>query len=577
MKNIDRGHIFVLLFIAWLLFTFFTYDQVNEVYYYPTFLNYMEESKIESALVIGDRVQARLSDGTQIRTYKPSDINIAQLFVEHEIPFVVKPETNPTNYLSLLASLFLIGLVLFAFNSIRSRTNLHVSENKPLSHENPVDINFSHVAGIDEEKQELEEIVSYLKNPKKFQQLNARIPRGVLLVGPAGTGKTLLAKAVAGEAGVPFFSTSGSSFAEIFVGVGPARVRKLFEDAKKHAPCIVFIDEIDSMGKKRGTSVGNDERENTLNQLLVEMDGFDSADGVIVLAATNIPDILDPALLRPGRFDRQIFVAPPDLKGREAILKVHTKDKPIKDIDFELLARQTPGFTGADLANLVNEAALIAIRENQEFITMKHFELAIDRVIGGVEKPSKIISELEKKLVSYHEAGHALVAHILTNNVHKVSIIPRGQAGGFTMLLPDESPYASKNRLLNTVKILLAGRAAEELIFGEVTTGAQDDLRKSTNIVKNLIVKYGMSSFGPVTFEDDNVFKHNFSEHTGKKIDEEIINTLNACYEEAKKILIENRSKLNLLAHALMEKETLNASQVRELIGEMKNVQKNVS
>lgn len=561
--------LFALLVIAWLVFSYMNNNFITEVSYYPTFINCVENGQVQSARISGNRIYAVLQDGKSIRTYKPAEVDITQLLIEHEIPLTVKPETDPTSFLSLLTSVVLIGLIVKVFNSLHNKTSYNMSENAPSGKKHSTNINFSHVAGIDEEKRELEEIVTYLKNPEKFYHMRARIPRGVLLVGPAGTGKTLLAKAVAGEAGVPFYSTSGSSFAEMFVGVGPARVRKLFEDAKKNAPCIIFIDEIDSIGRKRGSFVNNDERENTLNQLLVEMDGFSSVEGIIVLAATNRPDILDPALLRPGRFDRQIYIGLPDIKGREEILKVHTKDKPIKDVDLSLIAKQTPGFTGADLANVVNEAALAAIRDSENFITMKHFEQAIDQVIAGTEKPNKVIKDTEKKLVAYHESGHALVAHILTGNLHKVSIIPRGKVGGFTMVLPDESPYMSKAHILNMVRVLLAGRAAEELIFNEVTTGAQDDLKRSTELVKNIITKYGMSSFGPVIFEDDNTFRPGFSEDMAKKIDSEILYTINSCYEETKILLARFRAKLDLLANALIEKETLHASEIRELIGEI--------
>lgn len=567
MKKIP---IILIIFLIWISFSVFN-QSVKEISYYPDFLNLIKDqgSQIEYIVLTGDKIQARLTDETVIRTYKPTNENISELLIEKEIPFTAQPEPTPNNYISLFTSIVIISIVIYMFRSIKNKTPLNYGKSNAQKYDNISRITFDHVAGIDEEKYELQEIIKFLRNPEKFQKLGARIPRGVLLAGPSGTGKTLLAKAVAGEAQVPFFSTSGSSFAEMFVGVGPSRVRHLFENAKKNAPCIVFIDEIDAMGKQRGSSVNNDERENTLNQLLVEMDGFNSNQGIIVIAATNRPDVLDPALLRPGRFDRQIFVGPPDIKGRESILEVHTKNKPIdKDVDLKLLAKQTPGFTGADLENLVNEAALLALRRDKDTISMDDLEGAIERVVAGTEKPNKVISNHEKKVVAFHEAGHALVGYLLNNNVHKVSIIPRGMAGGYTMMLPEETSYISKSQLLNKIKTLLAGRAAEEIIFGKdnITTGAQNDLERSTAIVRKMTTEYGMNSLGPITFTEQNMFKHNFSERTSQLIDKEIQDTINNCYNETKNILKENQSKLNALAQALIEKETLDSAEINKIL-----------
>lgn len=442
---------------------------------------------------------------------------------------------------------------------------------------------FKDVAGADEVKEELEEIVEFLKTPRKFNEIGAKIPKGVLLFGPPGTGKTLLAKAVSGEAGVPFFSISGSDFVEMFVGVGASRVRDLFEQAKKNSPCIVFIDEIDAVGRQRGAGLGggHDEREQTLNQLLVEMDGFNGNEGIIIIAATNRPDILDPALLRPGRFDRQVVVNVPDIKGREEILRVHVKGKPLAlDVNLEVLARRTPGFTGADLANLVNEAALLSARRNEKKVGMKSLEDSIERVIAGPEKKSRVISEFEKKLVSYHEAGHALLGEYLphTDPLHKVSIIPRGRAGGYTLLLPKEDRnYMTKSQLLDQVTMLLGGRVAEALVLHEISTGASNDLERATGIVRKMITELGMSEeLGPVTFghKEEQVFlgrdiarDRNYSESVAQAIDNEVRRIIDESYQKAQDIIIEKMDILHAIAQALMENETLEAEGFREIIG----------
>ncbi|NLM76154.1 MAG: ATP-dependent metallopeptidase FtsH/Yme1/Tma family protein [Clostridiaceae bacterium] len=447
--------------------------------------------------------------------------------------------------------------------------------------DNKLKVRFSDVAGADEEKAELEEIVEFLKEPKKYVELGARIPKGVLLVGPPGTGKTLLAKAVAGEAGTPFFSISGSDFVEMFVGVGASRVRDLFDQAKKNAPCIVFIDEIDAVGRHRGAGLGggHDEREQTLNQLLVEMDGFGVNEGVIVLAATNRPDILDPALMRPGRFDRQIVVSYPDIKGREAILRVHAKNKPLDDdVDLKDIAKTTPGFTGADLENLLNEAALLAARKNKKKISMAEIKEANYKVVMGPEKKSRVISDKERKLTAYHEAGHAITVRVISSTltVDRVTIIPSGRAGGFTSFKPDEDrQYVTKSQLLEQIVVSLGGRAAEEIIFGEISTGAANDLKQANSVARNMITKYGMSSelsnlvFGD---ESDEVFlgksyvhARNFSEAIQAKIDAEVKKIIDDAYQKAKDILTEYRQRLDDVANALLDKERLEADEFEEI------------
>lgn len=438
-------------------------------------------------------------------------------------------------------------------------------------------VTFADVAGIPEAKVELEEVVSFLKEPEKFKKVGAKIPKGVLLLGGPGTGKTLLAKAVAGEAKVPFFSMSGSEFVEMFVGVGASRVRDLFNKARKSAPCIIFIDEIDAVGRKRGSGQGggNDEREQTLNQLLVEMDGFGTDETIIVLAATNRPEILDKALMRPGRFDRQVIVDNPDIKGREEILKVHIRGKKIaKDVDLSIIAKKTPGFVGADLANMLNEAAILAAREGREEITMDDLEEASEKVSIGPERKSKVVVEKERKISAYHEAGHAVVTHLLPNTdpVHKVTIVPRGRAGGFTMSLPEEEKgYYFKSEYLNMIKYALGGRAAEQIVFNDITTGASSDIQHVTGIVHSMVKVYGMSDkFGPIlldgTREGDLFQQKYYSEETGKDIDEEILSIVNTQYQETLKLLRDNFDKLDVIAKALLEKETLNRAEFEALM-----------
>ncbi|WP_317951185.1 ATP-dependent zinc metalloprotease FtsH, partial [Rossellomorea marisflavi] len=457
----------------------------------------------------------------------------------------------------------------------KSKAKLYSEEKKK--------VRFKDVAGADEEKQELVEVVEFLKDPRKFSEIGARIPKGVLLVGPPGTGKTLLARAVAGEAGVPFFSISGSDFVEMFVGVGASRVRDLFENAKKNAPCIIFIDEIDAVGRQRGAGLGggHDEREQTLNQLLVEMDGFGANEGIIIVAATNRPDILDPALLRPGRFDRQITVDRPDVNGREAVLNVHAKNKPLDDsVDMKAIAQRTPGFSGADLENLLNEAALVAAREDKKKIDMRDIDEATDRVIAGPAKKSRVISEKERKIVAYHEAGHTVIGCVLdeADMVHKVTIVPRGQAGGYAVMLPKEDRYfMTKPELLDKITGLLGGRVAEEVIFGEVSTGAHNDFQRATGIARKMVTEYGMSEkLGPLQFgqqQGGQVFlgrdinsEQNYSDAIAHDIDLEMQRFINESYARAKTILTENRDKLELIAKTLLEVETLDAAQIKNLM-----------
>ncbi|KZE46671.1 cell division protein FtsH [Brevibacillus parabrevis] len=510
-----------------------------------------------------------------------------------------KVEFNPAEgnsiWLTFLTSIipFVIIFILFFFllnnaqgggsrvmNFGKSRAKLYNEEKKRVT--------FDDVAGADEEKAELEEVVEFLKDPRKFNAVGARIPKGVLLVGPPGTGKTLLARAVAGEAGVPFFSISGSDFVEMFVGVGASRVRDLFENAKKNAPCIIFIDEIDAVGRQRGAGLGggHDEREQTLNQLLVEMDGFGGNEGIIMVAATNRPDILDPALLRPGRFDRQITVDRPDIKGREAVLKVHARNKPLgEDVKLDVIARGTSGFTGADLENLLNEAALLTARKNKKQISMKEVDEAIDRVIAGPAKKSRVVSEDERRLVAFHEAGHTIIGYHLRNAemVHKVTIIPRGQAGGYTVMLPKEDRFfATKSDLLDKIVGLLGGRVAEELVLGDISTGAHNDFQRATAIARSMITEYGMSKLGPMQFgkSQGQVFlgrdygnERNYSDKIAYEIDLEMQNIINECYAKCTELLTKHRDQLDLIANTLLRVETLDAEQIKQLIetGKMDN------
>lgn len=500
---------------------------------------------------------------------KPSSFNWGGLFLNF-LPLIL--------FGALLFFLFRSarGANTQAFNFGRSRARL-VTGSKPT-------VTFADVAGVDEAKQELQEVVEFLKSPQRFQALGARIPRGILLVGPPGSGKTLLARAIAGEAGVPFFSISGSEFVEMFVGVGAARVRDLFEQAKRNAPCIIFVDEIDAVGRHRGAGLGggHDEREQTLNQILVEMDGFDTNTNVIVLSATNRPDILDPALLRPGRFDRHVIIDQPDINGRKAILQVHAKGKPLsEDVNLETIAKQTPGFSGADLANLINEAAILAARRNRKNVGLKELEDAIDRVIAGPEKKSRLISPKEKEIIAYHEAGHALVAKMLPNAdpVHKISIVARGMMGGWTRFLPTEDRHLwTRSQFEDRLAVSLAGRVAEEVAFNEVTTGAQNDLEQATRLARKMVTEYGMShNLGPRTFgrREELIFlgkeiteQRNYSEKIAEEIDKEVRDLIEQAYNTAKKIMTENKERLGLIAQSLITKETLEEAELDSLFKE---------
>ncbi|OPX84469.1 MAG: ATP-dependent zinc metalloprotease FtsH [Pelotomaculum sp. PtaB.Bin104] len=592
VKNLSI-YLLIVLAIIFLLKYATPNKNVAEPLTYDKFYNDVLQGQVKNVLIQTENLTYVITgekiDGTKFETKAPAaDTALLEALKDKNVEQKFELPAQPGWWTGLLTTLLPILLFVFLFfflmqqtqgggNRVmsfgKSRARLQTDEKKKVT--------FSDVAGADEVKEELEEIVEFLKNPKKYQELGAKIPKGVLLFGPPGTGKTLLARAVAGEAGVPFFSISGSDFVEMFVGVGASRVRDLFEQAKKNAPCIVFVDEIDAVGRQRGAGLGggHDEREQTLNQLLVEMDGFSPNEGIIILAATNRPDILDPALLRPGRFDRQVVVDAPDVSGRKEILKVHSRGKPMDpEVNLEIIARRTPGFTGADLANLTNEAALLAARQNRKTVTMADLENSIERVIAGPEKKSKVISEKEKWLVSYHEAGHAVVGYLLPNTdpVHKVSIIPRGRAGGYTLLLPKEDRYyATKSQLLDQVTMLLGGRVAEAVVLKEISTGAQNDLERSTEIVRKMVMEYGMSDLGPTTFghKQDTPFlgrdlsrDRNYSEEVANAIDIEVRGTIDSSYNKAKQLLEEHLDTLHLVAKTLFEKETVEAEEFAELM-----------
>ncbi|MDD4548933.1 MAG: ATP-dependent zinc metalloprotease FtsH [Syntrophomonadaceae bacterium] len=553
----------------------------------------VEQNEVATALVEVDdniyKISGTLKNSNKYTTTVSRESDIIKLLREKRINVSTQEVPPPPFWMSLLTTLLpiiiLIAFLIFIMNQTQGGGNRVMQFGKSkarLMDGEDVKISFNDVAGAEEAKEEMQEVVEFLKNPQKFIKIGARIPKGVLLYGAPGTGKTLMARAVAGEAGVPFFSISGSDFVEMFVGVGAARVRDLFEQAKKSAPCIVFIDEIDAVGRQRGAGLGggHDEREQTLNQLLVEMDGFSTNEGIIVMASTNRPDILDPALLRPGRFDRHILIDRPDVRGREAILKVHIKDKPIEeDVNLGILAKRTPGFTGADLANVVNEAALLTARRNKEEITMNELEESIERVLAGPEKKTRVISEKEKRLVAFHEAGHALVSYFLpdTDKLHKISIIPRGRAGGYTLLLPEEDRnYMTRSHLLNEITTLLGGRVAEALVLNDISTGAQNDLERASGIVRKMITEYGMSDeLGPLTFghKSEEVFlgrdisrDRNYSDAIAYAIDKEASIYMENSYKKAEHILQENMDKLHQVAAKLMENETMEASEFEAIM-----------
>jgi len=561
---------------------------------YSQFLSYIEDGSVEEVVFDGDAIHVE-RQGEQFITYNPETENTALIGTldEHNVVIQASPPRQQSFLLQLFISSFPILLLIAVWvyfmrqmqggGAGRGAMSFGKSRARLLG-EDQVSVTFADVAGIEEAKEEVVEIVEFLKDPAKFQRLGGKIPKGVLMVGSPGTGKTLLARAIAGEAKVPFFTISGSDFVEMFVGVGASRVRDMFEQAKKHAPCIVFIDEIDAVGRHRGAGLGggHDEREQTLNQLLVEMDGFEGNEGVIVISATNRPDVLDPALLRPGRFDRQVVVPLPDVRGREQILKVHMRKVPIaKNVRPSVIARGTPGFSGADLANLVNEAALLAARANRRTVSMDEFDKAKDKIMMGTERRSMVMSEDEKKLTAYHESGHAIVGLKVPDHdpVYKVSIIPRGRALGITMFLPEEDRYSySKQRLMSSMKSLYGGRIAEELIFGPayVTTGASNDIERATEIARNMVTKWGLSDrLGPLTYSEDDgeiflgrsVTRHKqVSDVTAHVIDEEIRTLIDTCYEDAKQILSTNESTLHLMADALMKYETIDETQISDIM-----------
>jgi cell division protease FtsH len=582
--------VFVCLFMI-LLFNLFTVPNQHpeDPVIFSEFMAQLERGDVEKVIIKENNISAILRDGTRIQTYAVEYPDLVKVLREKSVQIEAKPQDDGPWYITFLLSwgpfILFLGLWFFLMRQMQVGGNKALSFGKSRARmltEEKKKITFADVAGVDEAKQEVVEIIEFLKDPQKFQKLGGRIPKGVLIVGPPGTGKTLLAKAIAGEAGVPFFSISGSDFVEMFVGVGASRVRDLFEQGKKHAPCIIFIDEIDAVGRLRGAGLGggHDEREQTLNQLLVEMDGFDTTEGVILIAATNRPDVLDPALLRPGRFDRQVVVNRPDVRGRAEILNVHTKKVPISsDVDLEQIARGTPGFSGADLENLVNEAALWAARLDKKSVDQIDFENAKDKVLMGVERKSMVLTEEEKRTTAFHEAGHALMAILLpgTDPVHKVTIIPRGRALGMTMQLPiDDRHSYSKDFLYNTLSILFGGRVAEELIFKSVTTGAGNDLERATELARKMVCEWGMSEkLGPLTFgkKDEEVFlgrdfgsKRDFSDQVALEIDKEVKRLVVEAYDRTTRILTEHIHSLRAIAEALLEKEVLDGVEVDQIV-----------
>lgn len=560
----------------------------------------VKDGDVRRIQVMGNQMVVTFNDNTRATSYKSPESTAQEQFVLfgitpqqiENIEWVFPPQSNwPSLGISLLTAflpiLLIGGLIFFMFRQAQGTNNQAMAFGKSRARMFTSDqpsVTFADVAGADEAKEELAEVVEFLKEPEKFIQLGARIPKGVLLVGSPGTGKTLLSKAVAGEAGVPFFSISGSEFVEMFVGVGASRVRDLFEQAKRHSPCIIFIDEIDAVGRQRGAGLGgsHDEREQTLNQILVEMDGFDTDTNVIVIAATNRPDILDPALMRPGRFDRRVVLDRPDVKGREEIVKVHVRGKPLApDVDLTVLAKMTPGFVGADIENMVNEAAILAARKNKKTINDKDFQEAIERVILGPERRSRVISKAEQRITAYHEAGHAVVGHLLPHSdpVRKVTIMPRGLSGGSTLFLPDEDiAYVTRSRMKDQIVVALAGRAAEEIVFDEITTGASSDLERVTKLARAMVTRFGMSEkLGPMMFgqKEEMIFlgreiseQRDYSEAVAEEIDTEVRKIVNVAYDEARRIINENREKLNLVADRLLEVETLDAKEFLGLMGE---------
>jgi len=589
IKNIALWVVIALIMV--MLFNMFNKptSEIN-TYAFSEFLQILEKGEVKEVTIQGREIKGLLIDDTPFDSYAPDDPKLVERLMEENVLISAKPTDDSPWYMSVLISwipmLLLIGVWILFMRQMQSGGTKAMSFGRSkakLMTQDKMKVTFADVAGVNEAKEELEEIIEFLKEPKRFTSLGGRIPKGVLLLGPPGTGKTLLARAVAGEAGVPFFSMSGSDFVEMFVGVGASRVRDLFAQGKQHAPCIIFIDEIDAVGRHRGAGLGggHDEREQTLNQLLVEMDGFESNEGVILMAATNRPDVLDPALLRPGRFDRQVVVARPDVKGREGILKVHSRNIPLaEDVDLTILAKATPGFSGADLSNLVNESALLAARKDKTKVTMDDLEMAKDKVLMGVERKSMVISEEEKNTTAYHEAGHALVAKKLPNAdpVYKVSIIPRGRAMGVTQQLPiDDRHTYSKDYLLATISVFMGGRVAEELVLNCLTTGAGNDIERATDMARHMVTEWGMSSLGPLSYgkADQEIFlgrdisnRVDYSELTAQKIDEEVKSIVTECYNKTKEIIQNNLDILHKIAQRLREKEVIDGAEIEQIIQE---------
>jgi cell division protease FtsH len=590
-KNLALWIVIVLMMI--MLYNIFSQQQHGETEIgYSQFLTMVEKDQVTNVVIQGEELTVTNQAGERYMVYAPKDDALVSMLRNRGIAIEARPPQDTPWFISILVSWFpmilLIGVWIYFMRQMQSGGGKALSFGKSSARmlsDQMEKVTFKDVAGVDEVKEEVSEIVNFLKDPKKYTRLGGRIPKGVLMVGAPGTGKTLLARAIAGEAGVPFFSISGSDFVEMFVGVGAARVRDLFVQGKKQAPCIIFIDEIDAVGRHRGAGLGggHDEREQTLNQLLVEMDGFESNEGVILIAATNRPDVLDPALLRPGRFDRQVVVPMPDIKGRKQIIEVYIKRSPVDvDVDSEILARGTPGFSGADLENMVNEAALIAAKKNKERLTMADFEDAKDKIFMGVERKSKVIKEEDKKTTAYHEAGHAIVARLLpgTDSINKITIIPRGRAAGVTWFLPEERDFKYKDQLVSDLAVSMAGRVAEEIVFKRISTGASNDIKRATDLASHMIRNWGMSDvLGPLSYskEDEHIFlgreiaqHRDYSEDTARIIDQEISELIRGSYATATKILTNNVDILHKLSEILIERETVMGKELDELIISMR-------
>ena len=594
MNNLTKNLMLWLVIAVVLMSVFSSFNQrqtSQQPIEYSQFVRHVSNGEVERVIIEGRNIRGKFRDGNDFKTYSPGDPGMVEDLLRNGVSITAKAEEGPSLLLSILINWFplllIFGLWIYFMRQMqgggggRGAMSFGKSKARMLG-EDQNKITFDDVAGVEEAKEEVGELVEFLSEPSKFQKLGGHIPKGVLLTGSPGTGKTLLAKAIAGEAKVPFFTISGSDFVEMFVGVGASRVRDMFEQAKKHAPCIIFIDEIDAVGRQRGAGLGggHDEREQTLNQLLVEMDGFEGNEGVIVIAATNRPDVLDPALLRPGRFDRQVYVPLPDIRGREQILKIHMRKVPVADdVNMSIIARGSPGFSGADLANLVNEAALFAARANKRLVDMDDFEKAKDKVIMGAERRSIVMPEDERRNTAYHESGHTVVAKVLphTDPVHKVTIIPRGRALGVTMQLPEEDRYShNRDSLLSTIAVLMGGRIAEEVFMNQMTTGASNDFERATEIAKNMVMRWGMSDvMGPCVYGENqqeiflgrDVTTHqNLSDKTAEMVDREVRRIADEQYDRARKVIEENRDKIEVMAQALLEWETLDADQIDEIM-----------